>query len=198
MRFRNEQRLCHTWPNFGQLAECCLSLIPRLTILRDTEIMSTQVGGPNLLGRVATRAGLGIWRHRGGVLVSAVVSAAIVGYVAVSGAGLNSAASLASLTPSANNDCADTAMVALAKQSTAATQNAYQCMDTAFQQRVTEQAFVQQMQQQRIPSVDKLNRVGDYHTPAGGTMVYYALDGGGQSVGYIVYLGQDGKVLKIE
>ena len=48
------------------------------------------------------------------------------------------------------------------------------------------------------PNVEKLARVGDYRTPSGGTMVYYALDGGGQSVGYIVYLGQDGKVLKIE
>jgi hypothetical protein len=46
--------------------------------------------------------------------------------------------------------------------------------------------------------VNKLARVGDYHSPAGGTMVYYALDGGGQSVGYIVYLGQNGKVLRIE
>jgi hypothetical protein len=29
-------------------------------------------------------------------------------------------------------------------------------------------------------------------------MVYYALDGGNQSVGYIVYLSQNGKVLRIE
>jgi hypothetical protein len=29
-------------------------------------------------------------------------------------------------------------------------------------------------------------------------MVYYAVDGGAQSAGYIVYLGQNGKVLRIE
>jgi hypothetical protein len=29
-------------------------------------------------------------------------------------------------------------------------------------------------------------------------MVYYAVDTNGQSIGYIVYLGQDGKVLRIE
>ena len=29
-------------------------------------------------------------------------------------------------------------------------------------------------------------------------MVYYAVDANGQSIGYIVYLGQDGKVSKIE
>jgi hypothetical protein len=160
--------------------------------------MSTQVGGPQLLSRVAARAGVGIWRHRAGVLVSAVVSAAIVGYVAASGASIDLAAPLGSVTTSANTDCADTAMAALTNKSPAATQSAYQCMDTAFQQRVSQQAFVQQMQQQNMPNVDKLNRVGDYHSPAGETMVYYALDGGGQSVGYIVYLGRDGKVLKIE
>jgi len=71
-------------------------------------------------------------------------------------------------------------------------------MDASFQQRVTEADFTTQMQTQRMPNIDKLARVGDYKTSAGGTMVYYALDGGGQSVGYIVYLGQDGKVLRIE
>ena len=74
-----------------------------------------------------------MWRHRGGVLLAAFVSAALVGYVTA-----------------------------------------------------------------RVASVDKLARVSDYKTPSGGTMVYYALDGGGQSVGYIVYLGQNGKVLRIE
>jgi hypothetical protein len=29
-------------------------------------------------------------------------------------------------------------------------------------------------------------------------MVYYAVDSNGQSVGYIVYVGQSGKVLRIE
>ena len=29
-------------------------------------------------------------------------------------------------------------------------------------------------------------------------MVYYAIDGANQSVGYIVYMGQNGKVLRIE
>ena len=89
-------------------------------------------------------------------------------------------------------------MAAIADKSPVAAQRAYQCMDATFQQRVTEQAFVQQMQTQNMPSVSKLARVGDYHTPAGGTMVYYAIDGANQSVGYIVYMGQNGKVLRIE
>ncbi len=163
--------------------------------------MSTQTSTSFLLGRVAARAAAGVWRHRGGVLLSALVSVVLGGYVAMTWTGSLSVP--LSLVPggssvSANGDCADTAIAAIADKSTAAAQLAYQCMDTTFQQRVTEQAFIQQMQSQNQPNVNKLARVGDYHTPAGGTMVYYALDGGTQSVGYIVYLGQNGKVLRIE
>ena len=62
----------------------------------------------------------------------------------------------------------------------------------------SQQVFVQQLQTRAMPNVSAVERVGDYHTPSGGTMVYYAVDASGQSVGYIVYLGHDGKVLKIE
>jgi hypothetical protein len=159
--------------------------------------MSTQASGPYLVRRVAARAGVGVWRHRGGVLVAAVVALGLGGYVAMSGTD-DLAGSFAAASPSATSDCADTAMAVIADKSPSAAQRAYQCMDASFQQRVTEQAFVQQMQTQKMPDVQKLARVGDYHTPAGGTMVYYAIDGPSQSVGYIVYLGQNGKVTKIE
>ena len=89
-------------------------------------------------------------------------------------------------------------MAAIADKSPAAAQRAYQCMAPTYQQRVTEQAFIQQIQTQSMPNVNKLARVGDYRTPTGGTMVYYAVDASGQSAGYIVYLGTDGKVLRIE
>lgn len=129
--------------------------------------------------------------------MAAFVSAALGGYVSLTWSG-TLPTSFASVTPNASSDCADTAMAAITDKSAAVAQQAYQCMDASFQQRVSEQAFTQQMQTSTMPNVDKLARVGDYHSPAGGTMVYYALDGGGQSVGYIVYLGQNGKVLKIE
>jgi hypothetical protein len=162
--------------------------------------MSTQASAPYLLRRIAVRAGVGVWRHRGGVLLAGVVSAILGSYVAMTWSGAFPAlpTSLTAASPAASGDCADTAMAAIADKSPSVAQRAYQCMDATFQQRVTEQAFSQQMQTARIPSVDKLARVGDYRTPTGGTMVYYALDGGGQSVGYIVYLGQNGKVLRIE
>jgi hypothetical protein len=129
--------------------------------------------------------------------MAALVSVALGGYVAMTGTD-SLPVSVAAAPTARGGDCADTAMAAIADKSPSASQRAYQCMDASFQQRVTEADFTAQMQTQRMPSIDKLARVGDYHTSAGGTMVYYALDGGGQSVGYIVYLGQDGKVLRIE
>jgi hypothetical protein len=89
-------------------------------------------------------------------------------------------------------------MAAIANKSPGAAQQAYQCMDPSFQQRVPEQTFVQQLDTQALPDVNSVARVGDYHSQSGGSMVYYAVDANGQSVGYIVYLGQDGKVMKIE
>ena len=167
--------------------------------------MSSQASTSFFLRRVAARAAAGVWRHRGGVLLSALFSIVLGSYISLTWSGnvplsLATGGVLASggSGVAASTDCADTAMAAIADKSPAAAQRAYQCMDSTFQQRVTEQAFVQQMQSQNMPNVSKLARVGDYHTPAGGTMVYYALDGANQSVGYIVYLGQNGKVLRIE
>jgi hypothetical protein len=150
-----------------------------------------------MLARIANRAGQGVWRNRGGVFLSALVVGGLVGYIAVTGIQPVSLATVGAATL-ANTDCADTAMAVIADKSSAATTNAYQCMDTSFRQRVSESDFQRQMQNQKLPNIQKLERVGDYHTAAGGTLVYYAVDGGAQSVGYIVYLGQDGKVLRIE
>ena len=159
--------------------------------------MSTRSGAPYVLNRVAARAGLGLWRHRVTVLVGAIVAVGLATYVSMNSSGAPSMA--LPMSSASNTDCADTAMAAIADKSDAAASRAYQCMDQSFQQRVPERQFVQQLQQQQaMPNIQKLERVGDYHSSGGGTMVYYAVDGGSQSVGYIVYLGQDGKVLRIE
>ena len=129
--------------------------------------MSTQTSTPYLLRRVATRAGVGVWHHRGGVLLALAVSVALGAYVALtwSGEGPLSLAQGAGASVAASTDCADTAMAAIASKSPAAVQQAYQCMTPTFQQRVTEQAFVQQIQTQSLPNVNKLARVGDYRGP---------------------------------
>ena len=139
-----------------------------------------------------------MWRHRIGVLLAAIVCAGLGAYVVTSGVGASPLPFGPGSSTAASADCADTAMAAIADKSPQAAQRAYQCMDPTFQQRVSEQVFVQQMQTQALPNVQSMERVGEYNAPAGGTMVYYAVDASGQSVGYIVYLGQDGKVLRIE
>ena len=160
--------------------------------------MSTPSSASLQLRRVAAGAGLGVWRNRGGMLVGAVVLLGIAGYLVVSPALGSQLPPRVGSSLTSSGDCADTAIAAIADKSAGAAQRAYQCMEPTFQQRVTEQSFVQQMQAQALPNIKSLSRIGDYRTPSGGTMVYYAVDTNAQSVGYIVYLGQDGKVQKIE
>ena len=159
--------------------------------------MSTPLSTSGLLRRVAARAGMGVWRNRGGVLVASVALVGIAGYMAISGFTPMSS-SAAGLGGSASDNCADTAMAAFAQKTTGAAQAAYQCMAPGFQQHVPEQVFLQQMQSSSLPDLSNLSRVADYRPSAGGEIVYYAADANGQSIGYIVYLGPDGKVQKIQ
>jgi hypothetical protein len=159
--------------------------------------MSTQIAAPTVARRVVARAGVGLWRQKGGLLVGLALIAAATGYLALGATEGTPAVASTGVTATAN-DCADTTMAAIANKSSGAAQQAYQCMDPSFQQRVPEETFVQQIEAQTPPDVSSVARVGDYHTETGGSMVYYAVNTSGQSVGYIVYLGQDGKVLKVE
>jgi len=147
---------------------------------------------------VVARAGAGLWRQKGGILVGLALVAAATGYMALGATEGTPAMASTGATAAASNDCADTAIAAIANKSSGSAQQAYECMDPSFQQRVPEDTFVQQIEAQTPPDVSSVARVGDYHTETGGSMVYYAVNTSGQSVGYIVYLGQDGKVLKIE
>src|SRR5215216_2687590 len=94
----------------------------------DTLRMSTQNRAPHVLGRVASRAGMGLWRNRGGVFLSAAVVVGLAGYIAFTGVqpvGLSSVGA----TTLANTDCADTAMAVIADKSSITATRAYQCMD---------------------------------------------------------------------
>jgi len=164
---------------------------------RQTVRMSTQPTTSAVLRRVAARSGAGIWRHRGGVLVALALSAASLGYLAF-GSSMQIPLAIGAGQSASSADCADTAMAAIADKSPSAAQRAYQCMDPSFQQRVSEQVFVQQVQAQALPNVSSVSRVGDYRSQTGASLVYYAVDANGQSVGYIVYVAPGGKVLRIE
>lgn len=138
---------------------------------------------------------MGLWHKRGTVLFALAAVAVLTGYLALGPTSMGIGVAAAGY---ANSDCADTAMAAIANRSPGAAQQAYQCMDPSFQQRVPETAFVQQVQAQAVQNVNSVARVGNYTSPTGGSIVYYAVNANGQSVGYMVYLGQDGKVLRIE
>jgi hypothetical protein len=78
-------------------------------------------------------------------------------------------------------------------------QLAYQCMVDSYQQRVSEQQFSNQLHTtSRDLSITHVARVGTYDAPTGPTLVYYAVDTNSSSLGFIVYLGTNGKVLTIE
>jgi hypothetical protein len=150
-----------------------------------------------VLRRVVERAALGVWRQRGGVLLAALVAGSLAGYALVAGSGETSTA-LAQGAPSASGgDCASTVMAAIESPSAAVDQQAYQCMAPAYQQSVSEPGFVQQLAALQVPNVTAIHRLGSYATPAGGTLVYFAVDARAGSAGYVVSLGSDGKVLQI-
>src|SRR4051795_6292091 len=97
-----------------------------------TELMSTQVSAPSMVRRVAARAGVGMWRQRGGILVGLALIAAVTGYMALGVTGLTGEMPVAAgsgASASATSDCADAAMAAIANKSPGAAQGAYQCMD---------------------------------------------------------------------
>jgi len=159
--------------------------------------MSTQLSGSAVLRRVAARTGIGIWRQRGTFLLGLGVTAAVVGYMAFGTSSL-AVSSAGNAQAAAGIDCADTVLSAIADKSGSTPEQAYQCMAPTFQEKVPEATFAEQLQQRTVTNVNNVSRLGDYKDPSGGTMVYYAVDASGQSVGFIVYLGQDGKVQRID
>jgi hypothetical protein len=153
---------------------------------------------PTIVRRVLARSALGVWRHRLGLGLAALISAGLGGYLYLGGGQIGAPGLGGRSAAAAQGDCADITMTAIAEKAPDVAQQAYQCLAPTFRQQVTEQQFVQQIQGRSGPIADKMARVGAYDAPNGQSMVYYALNIGGQSVGYIVYLNPTGEVLKIE
>jgi len=131
------------------------------------------------------------------VLLAVVVTVGMGAYLLVAG----TATGVQALSASAarqEGDCADTAILAISNHQADLSQRAYACMDATYQQRVSEPEFVSQMNQQATPNIERVARVGKYQSATGGTIVYFALEGGGESAGYIVYLDESGRVRRIE
>jgi hypothetical protein len=146
--------------------------------------------------RILTRAGLGLWNRRGTVLLGAGVVVALGVYALFVAPALSSGGPAAA--GGTGRDCADTVMAAMAGAGAGVQQQAYQCMDASYQQRVSEQQFSTQLQTTSRQSITHVARVGSYDAPSGPTLVYYAVDTTNASLGFIIYLGTNGKVLTIE
>jgi len=142
---------------------------------------------PFLVGRIAARSGVALWRHRFGLLIVGLLVIAFSAY------------ELAFAGPSvANGDCADTAMVALTHVSDASARAAYACLGPGMRT-TSEDQFVATMQQRSPGGVGQASRIADRHTPDGGKIVFFTVSAGDMpSVGYIIYLDPNGKVAKVE
>jgi hypothetical protein len=144
--------------------------------------------------RVVSRALVGIWNQKRSLLLATGVVAAMVGYMSFATPTTSSSAPTAAATP----DCADAVMAAVVGRGTPAVQQqAYQCMDSELQQRVFQQGFASQFRAIAETAVSKVSRVGKYDNEAGAELVYYAVDAGDNSVGFVVHLTPDGKVSMI-
>jgi hypothetical protein len=151
---------------------------------------------PHLFGRVAVRIGVGLWRQRLGLILAAFIMGAFGAYqfafagpsVTNGGAGGGGGVS---------GDCADTAMAALTHVNDATAHAAYACLGPAMRT-TTEDQFVATMKERALPAA-QASRVADRSMPDGGKIVFFTISATNlPPVGYIVYLGLDGKVVKVE
>jgi hypothetical protein len=147
---------------------------------------------PFLVGRVALRTGVALWRHRLALIVAGVLVVAFSAYE-FSFAGPSGPSGVST----GAGDCADTAMTALTHVSDASARAAYDCLGPAMRT-TSEDQFVATMQQ-RAADNGQADRVADRHTPDGGKIVFFTVSAGDMpAVGYIVYLDSNGKVAKVE
>lgn len=146
-----------------------------------------------ILGHVAARLGVAIWRHR----LAWVTSVFVIGALGAYQMGYAGALLSVGGTTTNNSDCADTAMVAVAKVDDQTAHAAYNCLGPNMR-RTGEQDFVKSLRDRgNVPS-GHVNRVGDQRLADGGRIVFFTVEAAGQVVGYIVYLDPMGKVMRIE
>jgi hypothetical protein len=139
--------------------------------------------------RVAARLGYALWRHRVALLGSAMLVGALATFqIGAAGPSVSDS----------GTDCADTTMAALTRGTDAAARAAYACLDPSLRSGQGEEAFVRTVQQRTSARPTRATRVADHRSADGGRVVFYTVDIGRESVGYIVYLGPNGMVLRID
>ena len=161
-------------------------------------MVSRMTNSSSVPRRVLDRTLVGIWRQKRSLVLGGGVVAAMVGYMTFGAPTLASNASTASTAAASTPDCADAVMAAVIGRGTPVVQQqAYDCMDPALQQKVFQQGFESQYRTLASVAADKVSRVGTHDSEAGAELVYYAVDAGEQSVGFVIHLSPAGKVTTI-
>src|SRR5690349_6773993 len=120
---------------------------------------------PFVLGRVAARTGVAVWRHRLGLIGAGLLVVAFGAYQFTFAGPSNVSTS--------GVDCADTAMAALTHVTDASARAAYACLGPAMRT-TSEEQFVASMQQ-RAAGSGQADRIADRQTPDGGKIVFYTV-----------------------
>jgi len=145
--------------------------------------------------RVLDRTMHGIWRQKRTLLLYGGVVAAVIGYMAFAA---QTAPSVSGKGALAGPDCADAVMEAVVGRSAPAVQSqAYQCMGPDLQQHLFQEGLSTHYRSIASTTVSKVSRVGTHDSDSGSKLVYYAVDAGDQSVGFVVHLSPDGKVTEV-
>jgi hypothetical protein len=145
--------------------------------------------------RVLSRALLALGHQKHSLLLGSGMVAAMISYLSFAPlqapiGGVQGA--------SAAPDCADAVMNAIVAHGAPPVQpQVFQCMDPDLRQSVLEQGLAPQYRSIASTAVSKVSRVGTHSTASGAELVYYAVDAGDQSVGFVVQLSPDGRVKTI-
>jgi hypothetical protein len=149
-------------------------------------------GNRSLGQRVVARAAVGLWQQKQTLIMGALLSGAMVGYLLIGQPALPGVAA------ASRADCADAVLsVALGAGAPAVQQQAVQCMDASLQEHSIQQELAAQFGAAGHGPISKVSRLGTYDTENGGQLVYYAIDAGTQSLGVVVYVSETGKVTRI-
>lgn len=101
------------------------------------------------------------------------------------------------VTEASPGDCADTAMIYTLHKTRETARAAFRCMSGFVVRGVTEDDFILDAERYAAPIAGDIRRVGDFTTPDGQRMVYFAVVGPTQTVGYTIYMDREGKVWRI-
>ena len=145
--------------------------------------------------RILARTGRGLWRQRLWALAIPVLILSIGGYTLLNTDPRIEVAGVRS----GSGDCADTMMTFVVARSAAVARAAYHCLDPEMAGQMTEEQWVARSGMPTNAVSGPVTRVAEHPTVDGGKIVYYAMDAPRQgSVGYMVYLGPTGLIVKIE